>query len=186
MNVEDTAESDDNIRIETWNRDELLSRWPDWDDLSDKEKLHRLREHRPEEAHEETVTDHNVTCHRLDELHVETLNKSSTDPGHSAEEFVVGNENRSPKYTNDIINNEVGRVDIVEYEADGSNLIMNGLLGTEELNEMVGELVEIGTVTGDDDLLNHATYSAVDKTEQRAVTYQVTLKFDAAGEEVNL
>lgn len=83
------------------------------------------------------------------------------------------------------LSNEVYRMEIAEYEADGRDTLTTSFLGQTEAN---GETIrEVGLVTGgvNDDwiLVNHATFSSTDEIAKDAtitVTFDVTLQWRPA------
>lgn len=91
--------------------------------------------------------------------------------------FKVGTDNTAPAYTNSDINNPVYTADLVSVTVDTNQLNVEAFLDTTEANG--NDLVEGGLVSEGDTVYNHATYTAITKTENREVVYNITITQDS-------
>lgn len=172
----DLAASDDNVRVRVY--DVALLRWlePCYDALPERAQLQAMHEADGARIHE--TTSHNTVCVELDELRADDLDQTTVTEPDTADEIAIGDDGTTPAYSNRSLNNEIARSDIAEYEQDGTTLILNASLGTEQANDAANEITEIGAVSENDRLLNHALINSFEKTNNRSATLEVQLQFD--------
>lgn len=131
---------------------------------------------------EETVQ--NTTCVELDEYRaLDTAQSEDVDD--DADRIAVGTGDATPQYSNRTLNapitDEEGdpvafRID--EYEVNGTEVTMNGFLGTQQAN---GETIaEASVVSNEGRQWNHATHTPYDKSNSESVTYEATFTYDTA------
>lgn len=174
--ITDLAAGRDNVRVRVY--DVAVLRWiePCYDALPPRAQLQVMRDAADALVHE--TTSHNTVCVELDELRADDLDQTTVTDPDTADEIAVGDDSTAPAYSNRSLNNEVERVDIAEYEQDGTTLILNASLGTEQANDATNEIAEIGAVSEQGRLLNHALINSFEKTNNRSATLEIQLQFD--------
>lgn len=129
---------------------------------------------------EETVS--NTTCVELDEYRALDTAQSE-DVEDDADRFGVGTDNTTPAYQDRTLSAPVLDDDgdpvnfqIDEYEVNGTEVIMNGFLGTQQAN---GETItEAGVISLQNRLYNHVVHSPYDKSNSESVTYEATFTYN--------
>jgi hypothetical protein len=153
-----------------------------WDSLTKSEKLDTVRELSPDDS--ETV--YNVTTDRLHQYFVDNLDpeNTSTESNLSVEYLALGTDAGSGTTTADTdLNNRVYSETITDAADNGKDLLASTFIDSTEGN---GETFdELGLFTGDPQnlsqdgvfLMNHATFSPVQKDNTKTVVFDVTLTF---------
>lgn len=169
------------IERKTYDTDYLRGKYGDWDSLSDKEKLSRLRE--SDELSTEEV--YNVTTERFHEYLVDNLDPGvTTDANLDAAWMALGtNSAGGTAVTDTDLNNRVLEKSVTDHSDNGTELLASTFISSTEANG--NTLNEIGLFTGDPNnltnsdvfLINHATFSDVVKDNERTITFDVTLTF---------
>lgn len=165
MNTHSISGSRDNIRVNLYDVDTR--------GLSRRNAHELLRQTEPEH----TITSHNTACIGLDRLRAVKLNAGLDTLDDKIAKLAVGTGTDTPTYANELINNEQKQLEIIEYETDGTDVIVNTVLGSEELNDLSSDITECGLISDSGRLLNHSLFSSFEKTARRAATFQVTLSF---------
>ncbi|MFB1066435.1 hypothetical protein [Natrinema sp. H-ect4] len=161
----------DNIRVQVHDIEDLRETSPNWDDLSERERLEVTRRVDPVQTHSTA----NTTTIDLHEYHVENLDPA-TSRNEDASHLAVGNDDSTvPSSGNSSLNNEVYRTGISDSSVKGDELFTSTFLDTTEAN---GEtLVEVGlfTASSGGTLLNHSTIDPIGKTTDNTATIDVSL-----------
>lgn len=174
VQTHETATAEANVRAEVYDVAVLRYIEPCWDALPDRAKIQVARE-APALLE---IEDHNTTCIEMDESRVEQLDATTPDSNIGpADVMEIGDDATTPAYDNRSLNNKIADFDIAEYDASGTDLILNGVLGTEQGNDAANELTEIGVRTTSGHFLNHSTFTSFEKTNNRSVVFEVTLSF---------
>lgn len=173
MELSDTAVATGTVRIRVYDNATVRNQVPGFGALSPTETVAQLAECEP--LREEIRP--NTTCTGLDELRVDNLDENQSI-NEKATTLHVGDDNTTPAYSNTSLNNKVAETDVASTEDQTTDLKTTSVFGTNQAN---GEtLVECGLVSQGDRLLNHSTFSSVDKTSSISVTIEVTLQFSSA------
>lgn len=129
---------------------------------------------------EETVQ--NTTCVELDEYRaLDTAESEDVDD--DADRIAVGTGDTTPQYSNRSLNAPILDDDgdpvefqIDEYSVNGTEVTMNGFLGTQQAN---GETVaEVSVVSNEGRQYNHATHTPYDKSNTESVTYEAVFNYN--------
>jgi hypothetical protein len=165
----------DNVRIQVHDVATLRAERPDWGALSRAERAQAVRDIEPERD----IVVHNTAVDELLELlvdHLDPAQNSDKQPTHLA----VGDSATTPTVSNTSLNNRVGTFATSEDADQGKDLFTSTFLDSTQANG--NDLKECGlkTAASGGDLLNHATFSAVSKTQNNTLTIDVTLEFRAA------
>lgn len=129
---------------------------------------------------EETVS--NTTCVELDEYRALDTAQSE-DVEDDADRFGVGSDATTPAYSNRTLNapslDEEGEpvtFQIDEYEVDGTEVTMNGFLGTQQAN---GETItEAAIISIEGRQYNHAVHNSFEKSNTESVTYEAVFTYN--------
>lgn len=144
-----------------------------WSNLSKADRLQLLQAglYKPVQ----TVATTNTTCIGLDEARALSLvPPGEVDP---VATFDVGTDDTAPTYNDTELGNNVYSADLVSFSADGNDFNAVAFLDTTEAND--NTLVEGGLVSEAGRLLNHSTFTSIDKTPNREVTIDITITFTA-------
>jgi hypothetical protein len=173
---------DGRIDRKTHDVSDLKNAYPDWDEMSDKEKLQATRNVEP--VDQDTV--YNVTTDELHKYFVRNLDPDDT----SAEANVdvawlgLGTDSAGGTSTSDTdINNRTYEETVTDVANNGKDLLASTFLDSTEGNGNTFD--ELGLFSGDPAnlssnevfLINHATFSNVTKDNSKTVTFDVTLTF---------
>lgn len=176
MKISEKTGGEDNVSLSVYDTERIEVIEPRFPDLSPSGQMAVLSYCKP--IKEKEV--HNTFCEGADLIVVDMFDATTGNEGEFVDYMVVGDDATAPAYSNQSINNKVAEIDITEYEQDGIQLIVNGLLGTQQANSADNEITEMGTKTENDTLINHATFQSFEKNENRAATLEVTLTFDSS------
>lgn len=147
-----------------------------WNELSDKEKLHSLKQREPEE----TYTTENITLRGMHIYFAQNLDDTQS-VNESASYLAVGNDNTGPSVDNTTLNNEVFRKSVTDYTQTDNEVTTSTFIDTDEANDYTFR--EVGLFSGQletDIMWNHAIINDVAKDISRTITIDVTLTFDRA------
>lgn len=172
----ETATAEDNVRMAAC--DVAVARWlePCWDALPERAKAQALKDiSRRGIGRAESSS--NTTCIELDELRVDTLKQGAPECQPIAE-MAVGTDNTTPAHGNRSLNTEYSRTDVTEFIDNGSSLTVQVFLSKTEGNAS-SDLVELGLYAADY-FLNHSLFTAITKTDSKAVLFEIDLSFDTA------
>jgi hypothetical protein len=133
----------------------------------------------------DTETTTNTTTETLSDLIAVVLNPNSTATDSAVDALALGSGGTSgTAASNTALNTQEGIIQLSlvrdpQNAADTRNLETQAFLDTTQLNGP--DLDELGLVldVSGSDILNHATFPEVSKTNQKAVTFSVTIKFRA-------
>lgn len=181
ITTRETGEAAANCHVHVYDAAVLRYHEPCWDALPGRAQLQAIRDLQDADtagpAHESH--DHNTTCIELDELRTDALDETTpTEEAGPATAIVVGDDNTTPAYSDRSLNNQVAEVDIAEYDtSNGTEIILNAVLGTEQGNDATSDLVELGTITTDGRFLNHSLFTPFTKNNNRACVFEVTITF---------
>jgi len=161
---------------------DLQSKYPNWDEFSKQEKLEAV--HNTEPENEDVV--YNVTTDRLHEYFVDNLDpaNASVEANVTSEYMALGVDGASGTATSDTDLNQREYYEPVTDHADnGKELLASTFVDSTEGNNNTFD--EIGLYTGDPAdldqeevfLINHATFSGVEKDNSKTITFDVTLTF---------
>ena len=161
---------------------ELQREYPDWDSMSQEEKMEATRQVEPTDDD----FSYNVTTDGMHEYFVDNLNPANTNPeaNISASHLGLGTDGASGTAETDTdLNNRVFSLEVTSHGDTGGELLCSTFLGSSEAN---GEtLDELGLFTGDPAnlanadvfMLNHSTFAGVTKDNSKTITFDVTLSF---------
>jgi hypothetical protein len=132
-----------------------------------------------------TETTANTTTETLSDLIAVVLNPNTTASDSTVDALALGSDGGSGVAATDTsLNTQEGIIQLSlvrspSNAADSRNLETQAFLDTTQLNG--NDLDELGLVldVSGSDVLNHATFPTVSKTNQKAVTFSVTIKFRA-------
>lgn len=170
VTVGETAVATGEVLIRVYDVNEMPDDW-----------LQRSREYRAaaylgEQVPCEREVVENTTTIELDEHRAQSLTASgSVDPVSGWE---VGTGTAAPAYNDRDLTASVYTADVVSATSDGVNLNVSAFLDTTEANG--NDLAEGGLRSQSGRLYNHATYTAITKTSNREIVYDVTLTFQTA------
>lgn len=161
---------------------DLKSAYPDWDEMSDQEKLDATRGVPPTD----TETVYNLTTDSLHEYFVDNLNPSDTtaQANVAVSWLGLGNDSATGTTTADTdLNNRVYEATVSDAGDNGKELLVSTFLGSTEGNGFTYD--ELGLFSGDPAnlgqadvfLINHATFASVSKDNTKTITFDVTLTF---------
>lgn len=153
-----------------------------WGSLTKSEKLDKLRTISPDDS--ETV--YNVTTDRLHQYFVDNLDpeNTTTKSNLSVEYLGLGIDAGSGTATSDIdLNNRIYSETITDTADNGKDLLASTFIDSTEGNGQTFD--ELGLYTGDPQnlsqesvfLMNHSTFSPVQKDNTKTVVFDVTLTF---------
>lgn len=162
----------------------IRQQFDDWESLSKQEKYDVLKCESPVE----TVNSCNVTTTNLHEYIVRDLhpNKTSSADNISATHAGIGDDAASGTSSSDNnLNNLLVSKELLDHVANGKTLDATFLLESTDANQKT--IDEIGIASGDlnnvnvnDDvfLLNHASFTPIEKNNKNSITFTVKLTFD--------
>lgn len=170
------------IDRQTHNVSDLQAAYPEWDSLSNEEKMHAARNVEPEES--DTV--YNVTTDELHQYFVDNLDPKQTAAKDNITQIWLGlgdNDASAVATTDTDLFNRLFQKEVTDTADTGKELLSSTFLASDEANG--NTYVELGLFSGDpanigqDDvfLLNHTTFAAVTKDNTQTVTFDVTLSF---------
>lgn len=179
--VEATATSTDNVRVAACDVDIARFYEPCWDALPKRARMQAL-----DDASRWGIgsvgKSSNTTCVELDELRVDSLKKGAPAAADQIiTELALGTDGTQPEHGNRALNSEYVRIEVTEFVDNGSSLTVRIFVAKEEANGASSDLTELGLYAGDyDHFLNHSLFTAIDKTNGIAVTFEIDLVFDTA------
>lgn len=166
-----TATSTDEVMVRAYDIDEVEKIEPRFPNLTPRGKLRCLSYFTP--SYEDKTE--NTTCVELDELRSRSLNQSLS-VSDTADRMEIGTGDDEPQYQNRELNEYQDDIDIVEYNSDGTTLILNGFLASDLLVGL--NLVEMNVITESGRQLIHALYQEFEKVQGQGVVYQATIFFE--------
>lgn len=175
-----TASSIDNIRISAVDVAVLRAIEPCWDALPDSAKARTVEDAAATGIGQSEAT-HNTTCIELDEYRVQNLDPAQSR-NFNADVLALGTNDDPVGHGDRELRNEHVRTDLTESVANGNSLDLRFFLAQSEGNGADGSavtLTELGVYAGPH-FLNHSVFASVDKSDQKAVTFTVTLTFNTA------
>jgi hypothetical protein len=162
----------------------LKTAFPQWEQLSKKEKLEASRKVKPVEKD----TFYNVTTSSLHEYFVDNLDPDNESPeaNVSVEFLGLGIDAASGTAEADTdLNDRVFEGPVTDVAKNGSELLASTFISSSDGNG--NDFDELGLFSGDPAnisdpsvfLINHAEFPAVTKDSTKTVTFDVTLTFSA-------
>lgn len=141
VSEDEASPTEDNVEVALYDSDELRDNHPDWDNLSNEEKLARLQGEEPEDE----FSQHNVTTHDYhDHLRNLANPRSNTEP-ETTEFIAFGDDTTTPSPTNSSLGSENNRFTVTSHEQDSQELQTITLLSSDQA---VGDsLLEAGLVS---------------------------------------
>lgn len=160
----------------------LQERFPNWGDMTDKQKLNAVRGVKPDNS--ETV--HNVTTARFHEYLVDNLHPYKTGPetNLTIDWMALGTGAAQGTSIDDAdLNERVLAKEITDQSDNGTQFLTSTFISSTEANN--NTVNEIGLFTGDPKnisdntvfLVNHARFNDVVKDDEHTITFDVTLTF---------
>lgn len=177
--MEENAVATDNVRASAC--DVAILRWiePCWDAVPDRWKLDVMDEV-AERGYGESREAHNTTCEQMDTYRVRNLSQA-TNENYVIEEMAVGDGSTDPAHSDTSLTNRIAMTDVAEVIESPPTLTVRVFLAKSEANDGGSnpDLQELGLYAGPY-FLNHSLYSAITKTDSKAVQYEVDLTFGTA------
>lgn len=173
------------ITTSVYDNEDIHKNIPNWEKLSNSEKVKALKTHSNLET--KSFTTHNVTTVGLHEYLARNLNPRSTNPEDNvtATHAGIGDGGANGAISSDTnLNNLLLSKEVSDSLSQNGILTTTLLIGASELNGKT--LDEIGIATGDlnnvstDDttfLLNHASFTPIEKDNTNSITFTVELEF---------
>lgn len=171
-------------RIDTkvHNEEDLREATENYDSLTKKEKMELTREVEP--TYEDTV--HNVTTDALHEYFVDNLDPGNTSAEANVNAAWIGlgtNGGGGTSTTDTDLNSRTYEETVTDVADNGKDLLASTFLDSTEGNG--NDFDEIGIFSGNPSnlsnsevfLINHATFTGVQKDNTKTVTFDVTLTF---------
>jgi hypothetical protein len=173
------------ITTSVYDNEDIHKNIPNWEQLSNSEKIKALKTHSIRET--KSFTTHNVTTVGLHEYLSRNLNPRLTNPEDNvaATHAGIGDNGSNGTVSSDTkLNNLLLSKEVSDSLSQNGILTTTLLIGASELNGKT--LDEIGIATGDlnnvstDDttfLLNHASFTPIEKDNTNSITFTVELEF---------
>jgi hypothetical protein len=190
-NVNSTSSSGDNIfvsgtvKVSLYDIDDIHKCISNWDTLSESEKITQLKTDSITEFN--SLITRNITTVKLHKYLSRNLNQNLNNPEDNLEvtHFGIGDDASSGTASSDTnLNNLLLSKTISDSLSENGILKITGLIGASELN---GKTInEIGVATADlstldtsveNILLNHATFTDIEKDSTSAITFTIELEF---------
>lgn len=140
-----------------------------WRQLDESLKLRVLDYYSPDRS----LTTHNVTCVGLHETVATALNRSIPVDQQINTISVGSGGSTDPQVGDRELNNHVVDTDITEYQTNGTETTVRGLIDTNQANGST--LQEIGVRLANGKLANHALSESIEKTNSETVTVRIDL-----------
>lgn len=169
-----TAVSSVNVHAASYDAARVRRLCPRWDRLAPRAQRWALSYLAPDA----TRQTHNTTTRGMDRHHVAALSPSEPTPGPVAH-LRVGTGTRDERYGRTDLHAPVTDVQVDAVETGPDYLIANGFLASNQAN-VADPISELGVVTDDGTLLNHARFEPIDKHSGRIVNLAVRLGFGPA------
>jgi len=160
-----------NVHADAYDAARVRRICPHWNHLSPRAQRWALSYLTPDA----TRATHNTTTEGLDRHHVAALSPSEPTLG-AADRLRVGTGTRPERYGRSDLHAPVTDVQIDAFETGGDYLIANGFLATDQAN-VADPISELGVVTTDGTLVNHARFEPIDKHSGRIINLAVRLGF---------
>jgi len=190
-NVNSASSSDDNISVSgtvkasLYDIDDIHKCISNWDTLSESEKIKQLKKDSITEFN--SLITSNITTVELHKYLSRNLNQNLNNPEDNLEvtHFGIGDDASSGTVSSDNnLNNLLLSKTISDSLSENGILKIIGLIGASELNDET--INEIGVATADlstlgtsveNILLNHATFTDIQKDSTSAITFTIELEF---------
>lgn len=136
----------DNVEVDIYDVEPLRSRYDDWDSLSSKEKLTRLKQESPVSSFSERNS--MTAAYREHVAELASPNDGDADVPWQVNMIAFGDDETSKSIDDEHLGNEIYRTEIDDLVRSGTTIRAITLLGSDDAAGL--SLYEAGLVTGDE------------------------------------